>query len=169
MGGDLALLGAAAAFGIGSAILPMFLNAEVYVGAMGALVDSKVTLLWVIVALTVGTVIGKAIVFVLIRAGSERFRRDPADRRPPRTRFTAWLRRVGDQLLGLLDRPVWGGVTVFISSLLAVPPLAIVTVIAPLSKQKLWVFLLMIFLGRTLQFLALAFLVERYAGSIPFV
>ena len=167
MGGDLASAGdalfsipGAVLFGIGSAILPIFLNAELYVGLAAAKVDSKIELLWVIVALTLGTVVGKALVFHLIRAGSERFRKDPADRRPPRTRATARLRRVGDAMLELLDRPVLGGLVVFISSLLAVPPLAVVTVVAPLSRQKLSVFLSMVFLGRTIQFLALGFVID---------
>jgi membrane protein YqaA with SNARE-associated domain len=55
---------------------------------------------------------------------------------------------------------VLGAATVLLSSLLAVPPLAVVTILAPLSRQRLWVFLTMVFLGRTAQFLALAFLVH---------
>jgi membrane protein YqaA with SNARE-associated domain len=156
--GELLLHGAAFAFGIGSAILPMFLNAEVYVVAMGATIDSW-TLFWGVLALGIGTVVGKAIVFQLVRSGSERYRRQGV-RRPPRNRVTAWLRRTGDLLLTWLDRPVAGAATVFLSSLTAVPPLAVVTILAPLSRQRLWVFLLMVFLGRTLQFLALAFLIQ---------
>lgn len=157
--GDLAILGAAFAFGVGSAILPVFLNAEAYVVAVAALVDAD-RLVAVILSLGVGTVLGKALVFVLIRRGSQRFRRDVV-RRPPRTRLTAWLRRVGDRLLSSLDRPVLGATTVLVSSLLAVPPLAVVTIMAPLSRQPLWVFLAMVFIGRTAQFLALAFVVHR--------
>ncbi len=156
--GELLLHGAAFAFGVGSAILPMFLNAEVYVVAMGATMD-RWMLFWGVLALGVGTVVGKAIVFQLVRSGSERYRRQK-DRRPPRNRVTAWLRRTGDLLLTWLDRPVAGALTVFLSSLTAVPPLAVVTILAPLSRQRLWVFLLMVFLGRTIQFMALAFLIQ---------
>ena len=42
MGGEeLALIGAAIAVGIGAALLPVFVNAEVYVVTMGATVNSK--------------------------------------------------------------------------------------------------------------------------------
>ena len=155
---ELLIHGAAFAFGVGAAILPVFLNAEVYVVAMGATMQDWM-LFWGVMALSVGTVAGKALVFVLIRGGSQRFRRE-ARRSEPRYRFTAWLRRVGDLLLTWLDRPVLGAATVLLSSLLAVPPLAVVTILAPLSRQRLWVFLAMVFLGRTAQFLALAFLVH---------
>lgn len=155
---ELLIHGAAFLFGVGSAILPVFLNAEVYVVAMGATMQGWM-LFWGVMALSVGTVAGKALVFVLIRGGSQRFRRE-ARRSAPRFRVTAWLRRVGDLLLTWLDRPVLGAATVFLSSLTAVPPLAVVTILAPLSRQRLWVFLSMVFLGRTAQFLALAFLVQ---------
>lgn len=150
---------AAFAFGVGSAILPMFLNAEIYVLGLGTLVDGPLDLALVILSLSVGTVVGKAIVFLLVRQGSQRYRRQKV-RRPPRNRVSAWLRRTGDLLLTWLDRPVAGAATVFLSSLTAVPPLAVVTLLAPLSRQRLWVFLLMVFLGRTIQFLALAFVVK---------
>lgn len=158
--GEVAVHGAAFAFGVGSAILPMFLNAEIYVLGLGALVDSRTGLALVILSLSVGTVVGKAIVFELVRRGSSRYRRD-IERKPPRNRFTAWLRRTGDVLLGWLGRPWAGALTVFLSSLTAVPPLAVVTILAPLARQRLWVFLLMVFLGRTIQFLALAFVIQH--------
>ncbi|MGJ9414208.1 VTT domain-containing protein [Aeromicrobium sp. CF4.19] len=158
--GDLAIFGAALVFGFGSAVFPV-LNAEAYVLGLGTLVDENLTLLLAIVALSVGTVAGKAVVFVVIRRGSERFRKDPDERRPPRTRLTAWLRRVGDLMLTLLDRPVTGAATVFVSSLTAIPPLAVVSIVAALSRQRLWVFLVMVLLGRTLQYLALAFLIHH--------
>lgn len=161
--GDLAIHGAAFAFGIASAIFPVF-NAEAYVVGLGGLVSDDVTLLVAIVALTVGTVIGKAVVFVLIRRGSERFSRSPKARRAPRTRFGAWVRRVGNLLLGVMERPWAGAATVFLSSLVAVPPLAIVTIVAALSRQRLWVFLTMVLVGRAIQYLAIAFVIHRVIG-----
>jgi membrane protein YqaA with SNARE-associated domain len=156
--GDLALLGAAFAFGIGSGILPVFLNAEVYVVGMGAFVP-KSLLVVTILSLGVGTVIGKAIVFELVRRGSSRVRQT-VERKPPRNAFTATMRSVGDRLLKLLDRPYLGAATVLASSSLAVPPLAVVTILAGASRQPRWLFLLMVFVGRTSQFLAIAFLVH---------
>lgn len=163
--GDVLLHGAAFVFGVASAILPVFLNAEVYVVAMGATMSGS-TLLAGVLALTVGTVVGKAMVFVLIRGGSQRFARN-AERREPRTRPGRWVRRTGDLFLTWLDRPWLGGATVFISSLLSVPPLAVVTLIAPLSRQPLWLFLLMVFTGRAIQFLALGFLVHQVDWPLP--
>lgn len=159
--GDVALLGvlgAAFAFGIGSALLPVFLNAEAYVVAMGALVDSRVDLVFAILALSVGTVIGKIFVFELARKGSSKIR--SVDRKPSRNKFFAKVRRFSDWLLSLLDRPYEGGLTVLMSSIFGIPPLAIVTVMAGASRQPRWLFLLMVFIGRTAQFLALAFIVH---------
>lgn len=156
--GDLALLGAAFAFGIGSGILPVFLNAEVYVVGMGAFVPRSL-LVVTILSLGVGTVIGKAIVFELVRRGSSKVRKT-VDRKPPRNAFTAYMRRVGDRLLELIDRPYLGAATVLASSLTGVPPLAVVTILAGASRQPRSLFLLMVFVGRTSQFLALAFLVH---------
>lgn len=157
--GDWALYGAAFAFGIGSALLPVFLNAEVYVGAMGALVTSKFSLFLGILALVVGTVIGKAFVFELARKGTSKIR--SVDRRPSRNTFFAKVRQFSDWLLSLLDRPYAGALTVLMSSLVGIPPLAVVTVMAGASKQPRWIFLLMVFLGRMTQFLAISFFIHK--------
>lgn len=160
--GDLALLGvlgAAFAFGIGSALLPVFLNAEAYVIAMGAFVPTNFDLVFAILSLSVGTVIGKAIVFELARKGSSKLRNAP--RKPSRNAFFAKVRQFSDWLLSLLDRPYEGAVTVFVSSIAGIPPLAVVTIMAGASKQPRWLFLLMVFVGRTIQFLAIAFVVHK--------
>lgn len=166
MGGDLALLGAALAFGIGSALLPMFLNAELYVVSMGALVSGSI-LAFVIVSLVVGTVIGKAFVFEVARRGTSRIRN--VERRPSQRRVVVGMRRLADRLrireisdwlLGLIDRPYVGALTVFVSSLIGVPPLAVVTLVAGASSQPRWLFLLMVFIGRFMQFLVIGYLVH---------
>jgi membrane protein YqaA with SNARE-associated domain len=61
----------------------------------------------------------------------------------------------------LLDRPYSGGVTAFMSSLIGVPPLAIVTILAGASRQPQWLFLSTVFVGRLIQFLAIAFLLHQ--------
>ena len=48
--GDLALVATAFAFGVGSSILPVFLNAEAYVIVLGTLTESPVFLFWLIMA-----------------------------------------------------------------------------------------------------------------------
>jgi membrane protein YqaA with SNARE-associated domain len=160
--GDLLLAATAFAFGIGSSLLPMFLNAEVYVVALAGLTESPVFLFWLVMALSVGTVIGKMIVFDLARKGRQRLSR--RERKEPRNRFTARVREFSDWMLGLLDRPYLGATTVFVSSAFMVPPLAIVTILAGASRQPLWLFSTMVFVGRTLQYLAIAFVLHRAIG-----
>jgi len=160
--GDVALLGvlgAAFAFGLGSALLPVFLNAEAYVIAMGAFVPTRLDLVFAILALSMGTLVGKVFVFELARKGSSKIR--SVDRKPSRNAFLGKVRQFSDWLLSLLDRPYEGAITVLISSAFGIPPLAIVTVMAGASKQPRWLFLLMVFIGRTSQFLVIAFLVHR--------
>jgi membrane protein YqaA with SNARE-associated domain len=162
--GDLALYAAAFAFGVGSGVLPIILNAEVYVVSMGALVPHP-KLLVAILCLAAGTVVGKAVVFELVRNGSTKFKAGRGiDRPPPRNRVTKALRRSGDRMLTLLSHRYLGSATVLVSSGTGIPPLAVVTVLAAASRQPLWLFLLMVGIGRTSQFLALAFLVHSVAS-----
>ncbi|MEV7397047.1 VTT domain-containing protein [Aeromicrobium sp. NPDC092404] len=176
MGGEeLALIGAAIAVGIGAALLPVFVNAEVYVVTMGATVDSKPFLAVLILIHVIATTIGKAFVFQLARRGTNKIRmvtpKPPRNRvmavsrslghRLARTRLAKGIKKVSDWLLSLLDRPYSGGLTAFMSSLIGVPPLAIVTILAGASKQPQWLFLTMVFTGRLLQFLAIAFLLHE--------
>lgn len=155
--GDLLLLGAAFAFGVGSALLPMFLNAELYVVGMGAFVPDS--LLWLaIISLGVGTVLGKWFVFELARKGSSKLR--SVDRPASHGKWRVRLRRFSDWMLGLLDRPYLGSITVMSSCLFGVPPLAIVTIMSGASNQPRWLFLNMVFIGRTVQFLAIAYVIH---------
>ncbi len=176
MGGDeLALIGAAIAVGLGAAVLPVFVNAEVYVVAIGATVNSRPFLALLILIHVIATTIGKAFVFQLARKGTNKIRM--VEPRPPSNAVSAWTRRTGhrfaqtrfakalsranDWLLTLLDRRYSGGLTAFVSSLTGIPPLAIVTILAGASKQPQWLFLTMVFLGRLIQFLAIAFLLHQ--------
>jgi membrane protein YqaA with SNARE-associated domain len=175
MGGELALIGLAVAVGIGAALLPMFVNAEVYVVTMGATVNSRPFLALLILVHVIATTIGKAFVFQLARKGTNKIRmatpKEPRNalaaatrrwgRRISRTRMAQWIKRANDWLLHLLDRPYSGGLTAFMSSLVGIPPLAIVTILAGASKQPQWLFLTMVFSGRLIQFLAIAFLLHK--------
>src|SRR5690625_7397554 len=103
--GDLLLLGAAFAFGVGSALLPMFLNAELYVVGMGAFVPDS--LLWLaIVSLGVGTVLGEWFVFELARKGSSKLR--SVDRLASQGKWRGGLRRLSQWVSGVVDRPSLG-------------------------------------------------------------
>ncbi len=157
--GHLALIATAFGFGVGSGVLPVILNAEVYVVGMGALVPHPF-LVFVILSLAAGTVLGKAIVFELVRRGSTKVKRS-VDRRPPHNRLTRLIRRGGDRMLALISHRYLGAATVLVSSSTGVPPLAVVTVLAGASRQPLWLFLLMVGIGRTAQFFALAYLVHQ--------
>lgn len=157
--GDLGVIGAAFAFGVGSSILPMFLNAELYVISMAALISDRSLLLAALGSLVVGTTAGKAVVFYLAQEGTRKLAK--AERKPPRNVFTAWVRRIGDWMLGLLNRPYLGAVTVFVSSLIGVPPLAVVSIVAGASKQPMWLFLVMVTVGRSIQYLAIAFFIQQ--------
>jgi membrane protein YqaA with SNARE-associated domain len=176
MGGEeVALIGVAIAVGLGAAVLPVFVNAEVYVVAIGATVNSRPFLALLILIHVIATTIGKAFVFQLARKGTNKIRM--VEPRPPRNAVSAktrqafrWLsmtrlflliKRGNDWLLTLLDRPYSGGLTAFMSSLVGVPPLAIVTILAGASKQPQWLFLACVFTGRLIQFLAIAFLLHH--------
>jgi membrane protein YqaA with SNARE-associated domain len=142
---------------------------------MGATVNSRPFLALLIVIHVAATTVGKAFVFQLARRGTNKIRM--VSPKPPRNRLSAlfrrighrlavtpvahWLKRVNDWLLSLLDRPYSGGLTAFMSSLVGVPPLAIVTILAGASKQPQWVFLTTVFTGRLIQFLAIAFLLHQ--------
>ena len=85
MGGEeLALIGAAIAVGIGAALLPVFVNAEVYVVTMGATVNSKPFLALLILIHVAATTVGKAFVFQLARKGTNKIRM--VNPKPPRNR-----------------------------------------------------------------------------------
>lgn len=170
--GELALYAAAFAFGVGSGVLPVVLNAEVYVVGMGAFVPHP-ELVFAILSLAAGTVVGKAVVFQAVRLGAPPRTRSvlgggstklkvmrPAERHEPKRRITKALRRWGDRMLALLSHRYLGSAAVLVSSATGVPPLAVVTVLAAASRQPLWLFLLMVGVGRTSQFLALAYLVH---------
>ena len=88
MGGEeLALIGAAIAVGIGAALLPVFVNAEVYVVTMGATVNSKPFLALLILIHVAATTVGKAFVFQLARKGTNKIRM--VNPKPPRNRVAA--------------------------------------------------------------------------------
>src|SRR5215210_5425429 len=94
MGGEeLGLIGAAIAVGLGAALLPVFINAEVYVVTMGATVNSRPFLALLIVIHVLATTVGKAFVFQLARRGTNKIRM--VSPKPPRNRVAALSRRIG--------------------------------------------------------------------------
>lgn len=152
-----ALLTIAAALGYGtlSALVPVF-NAEVYVGVVAAATEPW--LAWIsTAALTLGTVVGKVLIFEAARRGSSRHRLGKVNRprREPRTGLGRWTRRTGAVLLTWLGHRWRGSLTILAAAVLGIPPLLAVSVLAGLSRQNVYLFALAVFVGRFVRFAAI--------------
>lgn len=152
---ELGVLAAAFGYGIASAIIPI-LNVEAYV-AVNVVAFGAPMVTGLVVALTLGTTIGKIIVFQGARAGKE-IVRTRASRRPPRTAGPVRQRvqRVSGVLLSWLDRPYQGALTVLVAAFIGIPPLLAVAVIAGASRQNVWLFAAAVAVGRAARFTAIA-------------
>lgn len=152
---------AAAGYGFASAVIPV-LNAEAYMAAAGVLAGPFMIAV-ITAAMTVGTVCGKVLIFQGARVGQEfaRSKAHPTPRDPTRPvgRFRRTLHAASDTMLGWLAHPVRGVATVFAAASLGVPPLVAVAALAGLSKQRLWVFIPAVALGRGLRFALIGFAV----------
>ncbi len=108
-----------------------------------------------VVALSIGTVVGKVVLFQAARAGRDLTRRRPP--REPRTgRVARAVRRVGAVLIGWLDDPLRAVVTVFASAFVGVPPLLAVAVLAGASRMRVVVFAASVLVGRAGRFVLIA-------------
>lgn len=152
---------AAGAYGFGSAVIPV-LNAEAYMGAAGALAG-PVMLVVITGAMTVGTVCGKVLIFHGARAGQDfaRLKAQLGTRAParPKGRVGRAWRSSSDTMLGWLAHPWRGTATVFVAASLGIPPLLAVSALAGLSRQRVWLFIPAVALGRAIRFAAIAFAV----------
>lgn len=168
--GEIALLLACLGFGLASSLMPI-LNAEAYLAINIAAADESLS--WTLVLLmTVGTVVGKMMIFWGVRSGKKVVKSkveeragylsadqsehegDVDTRRFAKTRRTVnrWSRR----LLQFLADPWKGTLTVFVSSVVGIPPLAVVAFLAGASKQNIWLFSAAVFVGRGIRFGAVA-------------
>lgn len=148
---ELGVLAAAFGFGIASAIIPV-LNAEAYT-AVNVVAFGRPMIVGMVLALSVGTVIGKIVVFQGARAGKRIVEsKEPRERAKPPGRLRRGVARVSAVLMSWLDQPVLGGVTVFVSAFAGIPPLLAVAVVAGASKQNVWLFSLAVFAGRAIRF-----------------
>ncbi len=141
-----ALVVVAFAYGIGSAMIPV-LNAEAYVAATAALLSAPDTV-WMVIAVTAGTVVGKVILFRAARAGRDIARNRPkkAEREPGR--IGRALRRANAVLMGWLDHPVRAVLTVMVSGFAGIPPLLAVAVVAGASQMRMSAFAVAMGIGR---------------------
>lgn len=148
----------AVGFGIGSAIVPV-LNAEAYVlgvGVTGAL-DPVVAA----VGVSIGQTAGKMAMFLAVRyrpgyAGKQTKEPKAVDLSTRRGRLVQWNRDVSKRLLDALSDPRWGIPVTLLSSLVGIPPLYGVALIAGASRMRLLTFSLTVLVGRVARFVALA-------------
>ncbi len=152
-------------YGVLSALVPAF-NTEAFV----VLLANRHPTLWPLplLAMTVGTVIGKSVIFVAARRGSEwldrwstrrnaRAARRRARRGPrPESRWAARRRAWSAALLTQMDRPWVGGFVVLLSALVGIPPLALVAVVAGIRRTPFVAFAVAVLLGRAVRFAAIA-------------
>ena len=146
----LGVIAAGIAYGVASALIPV-LNAEVYVAANAVLLSTPRT--WVMVlTVSLGTVIGKVIIFRAARVGRDVVKRRPPKPRPePRPepgRFRRGLKKVSDLLLAWLSDPVGGVVTVVVSGFIGIPPLIVVSAAAGVSTMGTVRFAVAVLIGR---------------------
>ncbi|SRR5580765_2981437 len=158
---------AALGFGLGSAVIPV-LNAEVYAVATAAAGPTVAVVS--VLGVAIGQTAGKVAMLVVVRRGMDstwltrwRTKRPP---KAPATEQPAWRRalaRWSAALLRQMDRPVVGGLVVLLSSVVGLPPLAAVTVLAGMRSLPLPVFTVAVGIGRVVRFAALAWPVVRLA------
>ncbi|MFT4188000.1 MAG: VTT domain-containing protein [Aeromicrobium sp.] len=146
---ELGVLLAAFGFGIASATIPVF-NAEAYVVA-NVVAFGPAMAVGMVTALSVGTTIGKVIVFHGGRSGKE-FVGRRREQKPATGPVRRWLRRVNDMLMSWLEHRFLGAVTVLAASFVGVPPLLLVAFVAGMSRQNVWLFAAAVFVGRVARF-----------------
>ena len=135
-------LASALGYGIVSAIVPL-VNSEVYiVGAVAVL--PKALHVPVLVVFTIGTVIGKGVVFL----GAERVARRAS------AKMRARIERVASLLRG---RPVATWPIVFVSACVGIPPVYAVTIAGGILRISFAGFLVACGLGRLARFAALLY------------
>lgn len=154
----LGVMAAGIAYGIASALVPV-INAEVYVAANAVLLSVPQT--WAMVlTVSIGTAIGKVIIFRAARVGRDVVKRRPPKLRPePRPdpgRFRRGVKKVSDILLAWLSDPVRGVVTVVVSGFIGVPPLLVVSAAAGVSTMGTVRFAVAVFIGRAGHFAVFA-------------
>ena len=140
MGEALALLGVAFA----SALIPL-INIEVYLVGLAAV--SSPEHVWALSALAgVGQMMGKLIWYYL---GANALRwgwiRKKAESPKAKAKLELWRSRTH-------DRPVIGGLLIFVSAWSGFPPFAVVAVLAGQLRMNVVVFLVVGTVGRTLRF-----------------
>jgi membrane protein YqaA with SNARE-associated domain len=159
-GGTLLAALVSAGYGLLSAVVPIA-NAEAYVVAAQAAGRSHGLL--VAIAVAVGQTIGKAGLFLGVRHGrrSRFFNRRRADApvRPPRPPRMPRLQRMIDRLLALVGSR-WGVPITLLGSVVGVPPIYPLAMVAGATTMRLPLFCAAVLVGRCIRFGLLAFGVD---------
>lgn len=140
MGEALALLGVS----IASALLPL-INIEAYLVGLAAL--SSDTRIWVLASIGgAGQMLGK-LVWYYLGANAVRWGwiRRKVEKPKAKAKLELWRERTH-------ERPLLGAVVLFLSAAAGVPPLAVIAVLAGQLRMSLTLFVVVVFVGRTLRF-----------------
>jgi membrane protein YqaA with SNARE-associated domain len=169
----LAVATGALLFGVASGVIPV-INAEAFLAATAA-ASALPLAATAAVAVGVGQTAGKLAVFLAARRGASwrlpgRRRRGSEPPGPSRSRPPGPVRRrlaeLGRRGLALLDRPLLGGGVILASAAVGIPPLAVTTVAAGLSRMRPLLFAVTVLVGRTGWFLLITLASDRLAGGL---
>lgn len=154
---EIGLLVTSVGYGTLSAVVPIA-NAEAYVAA--SQVARAAGPLWVALGIGTGQTIGKSLLFYGVRRGREfplvRQHRAVARTRPVGP-AQAWLRSGLAQLLTLVGRKRWGLPITFVAAVVGLPPLYAVALLAGATTMRFGHFASIVFVGRVLRFLLVAY------------
>ncbi len=140
------------AIGIITAVVPIPI--EVYIAGAASTKHGGSMAVSLGIAAGAGATIGKVVWYQVARRGSE----------------TAWMQkklsapkiRAGyDRWVGRMEgRPWFAGGVIFVAAFIGIPPLLAMAAVAGFLKMPLWVFVPMVFVGRSLRFGLIFFGVE---------
>lgn len=152
----------AVALGMGvlSALVPV-VNAEAFLLAAVATLSSPGDCWVIVVALALGQTAGKIVYFLGARHAWDVRERNPLRRRRPRppgppSRWRRTLADLSERGLAMLERPLLAMGVILTSAGVGIPPLALTSVAAGLSRMPLVLFVLCTATGRAARFGALA-------------
>lgn len=147
-------------YSIASALIPV-LNAEVYLAAIAGKSPGLSEQLTLALVAAAGATVGKVIWYY---AGQQSMR-IPAIRKKMAERkwqesYARWHARIA-------DRPVYGGLIVFVSAASGFPPLAVIAVLAGALRVHLGVFVVTTLLGRWVRFYTVLAGVDLLKELVP--
>lgn len=126
------------AFGVASSLVPV-LNSELFV--VGALGSRLLGPLEVALGLALGHGVGKQVMFVGIRKGSNSRWIKHKEPKPVAVGSWRWrLRRWNDQAAHIVETPRRGMPLLFFSAITGIPPVYLVVIYAATTKMNFWWF-----------------------------